>query len=216
MLKGSILTLAAASLLISPLAFAEDEKSERPLMQRMAEHLTAMFEALDANGNGEVTLDEILAHKDARISEIDANGDGTIDADDLIAHHQAQMKKHMEQMLQHMDADGDGVVSVEEFNPRQAHAMGRAGRAHRSGMSGGRKSGMHSGMMGGGMGRGMDGDPEKMFARLDTNEDGVLTLDEFKMGAAMAMTHRGGEARERMQHERKERHQDRNSDSDEN
>ncbi|TXK65157.1 hypothetical protein FU658_03460 [Alkalisalibacterium limincola] len=91
--------------------------------------------AIDANGDGIITAEEMIAHRDAqrlqreqrRLQRYDRSGDGVVTVEDYVAAHSDRLAR--------MDADGDGVITREEM------------RESRKGMRGGR--GMHRGGHGG-------------------------------------------------------------------
>ena len=80
---------------------------------------------LDADGDGALTKDELLAHNRARFDRLDADGDGMISPDEFGGRLVA--------MFTRMDADSDGLLSGDEL-PRR---MGRHG--HHGGYHAGRQ-----------------------------------------------------------------------------
>ena len=80
---------------------------------------------LDADGDGALTKDELLAHNRARFDRLDADGDGMISPDEFGGRLVA--------MFTRMDADSDGLLSGDEL-PRR---MGRHG--HHDGYHAGRQ-----------------------------------------------------------------------------
>ncbi len=217
MLKGPILTLAAAALLAAPFALAEEKDDEngghqgRSMemmqehmesmsghMERMGGHLETMFGRIDADGNGEVTQAELDGTRAARVAEVDSDGDGNISADELIAAREARLKKHVEQRLAHLDSDGDGLVSVDEFQAvgeyGQGRHRGKGKRGHRARRHGANHGGSHA----------------SMIMHFDADEDGAVSLEEFKSGIASTMGQHGNRMR---RHYRD--HGDQNSESDE-
>lgn len=125
-----------------------------------------IFEQIDANGDGTITKEEVLAFRQSRIAGLDANKDNKITADELCAQmmqNAAQMiQQRSAQMVARLDVDGDGALSVEEL------AAGP--------------------MMGGGM-------TEMMFERFDANGDGAITKDEASAAMAGRGGHGPGEGR---------------------
>lgn len=125
-----------------------------------------IFEQIDANGDGTITKEEVLAFRQSRIAGLDANKDNKITADELSAQmmqNAAQMiQQRSAQMVARLDVDGDGALSVEEL------AAGP--------------------MMGGGM-------TEMMFERFDANGDGAITKDEASAAMAGRGGHGPGEGR---------------------
>lgn len=122
------------------------------------------FEKMDADADGFVTLKEFQAyiserraqHQQQRFAEIDANSDGNISQDEYLHYRQ----KIAEQRFQQLDANNDGVVSQEEFQANKRGWWG--GKSAHGGKFGMRRHG------GGG----------RFFARMDSNNDGRLTLEE--------------------------------------
>lgn len=86
------------------------------------------FDAVDTNADGKITQEEMAAHAAARFATADTNGDGALSADELTAAAEARMAEErktraargVERMLEHRDANGDGVLSQEEMQPKEA------------------------------------------------------------------------------------------------
>ena len=84
----------------------------------------------DANGDGNLTRDEVNAQLDARFARADANGDGAIDADERAAAREQIRARWSERRgrhgrggrhgnrMQRMDTNGDGVITREEVTER--------------------------------------------------------------------------------------------------
>lgn len=115
------------------------------------------FTDLDMDGNGELTLEEMLAHRDSRFAEADTDGDGNLSRDEMIAAAMGRVEASIDRRMErfddnedgmlsanemddmrprgpgperifgHMDADGDGVVTAEEFETAAANMMQRRG-----------------------------------------------------------------------------------------
>ncbi len=82
------------------------------------------FQALDADGDGEVSRDELRAHRQARFAEADADGDGRLDRDEMIAAEHRRAGDRVDRMLARLDTDGDSALSPDEMpKPRHTGAM---------------------------------------------------------------------------------------------
>lgn len=128
------------------------------------------FSELDADADGQLTLEELTAHREARFTEADTDGDGSLSRAELIsaaldrveARIDAQMARFddnedgvlsanemddmrprgpgPEQAFARMDADGDGMVSEAEFD-----AMAQIVQQRRGGGHGGERGHGHGG-----------------------------------------------------------------------
>ena len=87
-----------------------------------------MFQEMDANHDGKVTQAEIDAFEAARTAEIDANHDGVITADEIQAFREKERAKRQAAMLARMDTNGDGKVSVQEYEAAQTWRLARMDR----------------------------------------------------------------------------------------
>ena len=142
------------------------------------------FAEMDADKDGKVTPAEMRAYRDARFATADANGDGKVTVEELDDAGKAERLERHRKMVLWLDADGNGMLSPNEFDQRRGMMMSRMdsdgdgaisqeemgearkrfhrghGGHHRGhGMQGGGMQG--GGMQGGGMhGGGMQGGPE--------------------------------------------------------
>jgi Ca2+-binding EF-hand superfamily protein len=87
-----------------------------------------MLTEMDADKDGKVTSAEIAAHEAAQAAEIDADKNGTITAEELVAYHEKMRQQRMAERLKAMDRNGDGNVSVEEYEAAQTWRMARLDR----------------------------------------------------------------------------------------
>lgn len=105
------------------------------------------FAAIDADGNGQITVEDLLANAKARFDTADANKDGQLDLDEMKAQARARMDERLkaaeeagrtprrmpdvatiekrlgwkaEDMLERRDADKNGTLSFEEVSPDTA------------------------------------------------------------------------------------------------
>ena len=74
-----------------------------------------MFDEADANEDGEITKEELAAHRAALFEEMDADGDGAVTPAEIEAHHEAKRAERRAKHFERMDADGDGAISEAEF-----------------------------------------------------------------------------------------------------
>lgn len=113
--------------------------------------LLEMFDQIDTDKDGKLSLAELEAHRAAEFTAADTNSDGALDESELSAQMLARVQGHMAKRIQHVldnkDSDGSGTLSVEEL----------------------------------GRGPGVE-----HFARIDTDNDGLITMEE----AEAAMQHR--------------------------
>lgn len=112
MWKAALLGAMIPAALVLP-AMAQDGSPRGPQM---------VFETFDLDGDGAVTLEEMEGARGVRFAEADANGDGVLDRDELLAHASGRMERGIDRMIDRVDADGDGAVSLEEM------AEARSGR----------------------------------------------------------------------------------------
>jgi len=76
---------------------------------------------LDADGDGALTKDELLAHNRARFDRLDADNDGMISPDEF--------GRRLDAMFTRMDADNNGLLSGDEL-PRRMGKHGHHDRHH--------------------------------------------------------------------------------------
>ena len=153
MMKAGLLALMIPAALSAP-AFAQQAGGEPPRL---------IFQELDADGNGEVTLEELQAAGEARFARADTDGDGALSRDELLAQGQARAEARVDRMLERLDANGDGQLTVAEMEEaREGRGFGRRGP-----------------------------NPERMFERLDADGDGSVTEAEFDEGVARFLERMG-------------------------
>lgn len=142
-LRKTLMIAALGAAVTVPMALAaagESAAQSRQGAQFSDRGPGAMFEALDLNGDGQVTRAEADQFRADRFAVLDADGDGSVSEAEFLENARAQTAERAGARFGDLDIDGDGAVSATEFEqaPR--------------------------------------GD---MFARLDQNEDGVITEDEL-------------------------------------
>ncbi len=71
------------------------------------------WEKMDANGDGELTADEMSAHHAEMIEKADADGNGSVSREELRAYHKAKRAEWREK--RNPDVNDDGVIDRTEF-----------------------------------------------------------------------------------------------------
>ncbi len=150
-----------------------------------------MFERMDTDNDGRVTTDDAKAFAAARFARMDTNADGTVTRDE----RRAMRQNRRAERFARMDTDGDGKISQADM---QAAATARAARrfarldkdgdgfvslAEIEQMRGERRGhGKHrmGGMRGPVTLEKMEVRVLKRFSRLDTDGDGILTIEEVR------------------------------------
>ncbi|OAN69818.1 hypothetical protein A8B78_21470 [Jannaschia sp. EhC01] len=171
LLKAGALALMIPAALAAP-AFAQDG-GDRQGPPRM------IFQELDADGSGTVTLEEMQAAGSNRFAAADTDGDGALSREELLAQGAARMETRVDRLLERADADGDGQLSMAEMEEAREGRRGHGRGDH--GDRGGR---------GGRDGRGGP-NPERMFERMDADGDGEVTEAEFDAAVAQMLERMG-------------------------
>src|SRR5690606_3628161 len=156
--------------------------------------------ALDADNDGAVTVDEMLARRAPVFDRIDTNSDGVIDAQEINAEVDLNVQYWAQAMMHRLDKDGDGKVSKEEFGtkdrrPRRAEGAdddddkrGRRERGwrghghHHHGWHGHRGERRH--------GRWGQRRMARSFEKFDLNSDGSIDASEIETGIKPRVTRR--------------------------
>lgn len=73
------------------------------------------FEKLDADGNGQITLEEMQNLGKDRFGDMDTNQDGKISQAEMEAHAQKRTTDRIAEMFERHDKDGDGMLSMDEM-----------------------------------------------------------------------------------------------------
>jgi len=95
------------------------------------------FAALDANGDGQITEDDLAALATARLTEADTDGNGKLEASEIAAQILARFEDRTDRMrgdpgtraeamakrlVAARDTDGDGALVPEELAPAKGYA----------------------------------------------------------------------------------------------
>ncbi|WP_170381662.1 EF-hand domain-containing protein [Ruegeria atlantica] len=82
------------------------------------------FQELDANGDGQLTQEEMEAHRTQRFSKADTDGDGRLSVEEMQAATQKKANDRVTKMFEEHDANKDGFLSEDELpKPRRAGKM---------------------------------------------------------------------------------------------
>ncbi|MBA4001199.1 EF-hand domain-containing protein [Brevundimonas sp.] len=139
-----------------------------------------------------VSQAEFVEQRVARLTAMDANGDGVISREEMQAQRQARMGERRDSMFERMDANGDGSITRAEYDAaHEQRSQQRAERRVEGGEAGQRRGGRgHRG--GHGMGMRLDRDGQgvtieqarqratEQFARMDADGDGFVTGAEMR------------------------------------
>jgi Ca2+-binding EF-hand superfamily protein len=139
-----------------------------------------------------VSQAEFVAQRVARLAAMDANGDGIVSREEMQAHRQARMGEMRGRMFERMDADNDGTVTRAEYEASHAQRAERMSerRAER-GEAGqrrgwrGHRGGQRTGMRLDRDGQGVNIEQARQraveqFAAMDANGDGYVTGAEMR------------------------------------
>ncbi len=87
-----------------------------------------IFVAVDADGNGAVTQEEVDAFRAAKLTEADASGDGALSIEEFDTLYREFTRFLMVDAFQEMDADGDGMIGSDEIDIRLEGVVERMDR----------------------------------------------------------------------------------------
>jgi Ca2+-binding EF-hand superfamily protein len=85
----------------------------------------AMLEQFDRSGDGQVSQDDIDAVRGERLAAFDTDGDGVLSLAEYQLLWLDAMRPRMVRSFQRLDADGDAIVTVDEFQEPFAGMVAR-------------------------------------------------------------------------------------------
>jgi Ca2+-binding EF-hand superfamily protein len=163
----ALVAVLAASVAVPAIA-AQQNKGHQggPRIERM-------IERFDSNGNGAIELEEISAQRTAMFNSVDADQSGTLNKDELAALSEIR-RSERDQAREEMRAERQ-----KDREERRAERQGQRGEGKMGGHGrmGQEHAGRGEGMRGEGRGMGRHGGPS--MERLDADNNGEISAQEF-------------------------------------
>lgn len=170
---------------------AADLAASPHAQKRMAGVAAALVKRIDTAGNGYITRDEFLAAAQKRFAKLDANGDGKLTPDELRPQHFPRVgaqidetggghgAKRMQTRFDKLDSNHDGVVSLDEYVAGASAMFAKldpqnTGKVTAQQLANSPHALERDNAVAG-----------HVVKKLDTNGDGVVSLDEYLAGAKM-------------------------------
>lgn len=116
MSRRSVTWALAAGLLASALSAAARDAAPAPSRARLGTHL---FDRLDGDHDGFVTLAEARAAGSAAFVEFDADGDGSVTRAEAKAGAVRWRARRLEERFAVLDVDGDGALTSDELGAKR-------------------------------------------------------------------------------------------------
>lgn len=111
-MKSTKSTITIGAIALAAMALT----SGAALAQGQARHGGQMsFEALDADGNGEITRAEMDQFRQGRFDAVDTDGDGKLTVEEIQAEAVARANERAKAMIERFDTDKDGMLSAAEM-----------------------------------------------------------------------------------------------------
>jgi Tfp pilus assembly protein PilV len=128
--KGLILAGAVAVLATGGIAAAYAAQSHHGHHwgQERMQWMESMLMPMDSDKDGSISRAEIESGTAAKATEIDADKDGNITVDEVVAYREKQRLQRLADEIKAMDSDGDGKVSVAEYEAAQVWRLARLDR----------------------------------------------------------------------------------------
>jgi len=73
------------------------------------------FSALDIDGNGEITQEEMMQTAGSKFDSVDTDGDGALSRAEMEAQAQAKAAERIDRMMQRFDENEDGKLARDEM-----------------------------------------------------------------------------------------------------
>lgn len=82
---------------------------------KFGQQMERMFDEIDTNADGKVSVQEIDQHRAGKVSAHDSNGDGKMQLDEFQGLWLEHMRARMVDRFQYLDDDGDGNITDTEL-----------------------------------------------------------------------------------------------------
>jgi len=160
----------------------------------------------DADADGRISREEFVQGRVARLTAVDANRDGSVSPEEMRSGMETRRNQQVSARFDTADADGNGMLSREEFVSAHAERGERAGpRGHgrggeHRGPRGPRMAGAERGERGPVAIADVEARTAAAFARLDKDGDGYVTAEEREAARGAMRQDRSERRAERMAH----------------
>lgn len=116
MLRKILLSAVALSVIAGPMAMAQDQSAPAEKPAAVQSQKARGFDRLDADKDGFVTPEEFGKRRVDILKSADANGDGELSQDELAAFLQKrEFERRARALSRRLDVDGDGKVTIAEL-----------------------------------------------------------------------------------------------------
>jgi Ca2+-binding EF-hand superfamily protein len=122
-LSGAVAVLVAGG--VAAAAYAAQGRHGEHHRGHGQRWMETMLEPMDADNNGAITRGEMEMATGAQATEIDGNKDGVITAEEVVAYREKQRLQRLADEIKAMDQDGNGTVSVQEYQDAQLWRLAR-------------------------------------------------------------------------------------------
>lgn len=174
--KPWTLAIVAAGLAVSASGFAAGNNTTHTTKSQ------ALFKQLDANHDGKLTAAEMAKlpaiMRNKRLARIDTNGNGKVSKNEYLA----WQKKRAERRFARLDSDHDGVLTADELSAHSGHHKTKSKAKQASAKKHSHKRRHHARRGHHRWHHHMRG-TSAMFARLDANNDGYVSQQEWNTAA---------------------------------